>query len=396
VAGAPSSLASGELAFNEISGTLYYGAGSSGGLATSIIPIVKPDAPSDGQVYGRVNGAWGVVPVRPDAPLDGAMYGRISGAWGRAVNVAGDNMTGNLNVAGNVGFNTASGGSVNMAGNLTVGGGSSLGSANLNSTLTVAGATTLNSSLAVGTAAHLYSSLIVDGTTNLNSNLAVGGTTTLNALTVNGAANLSATNLTVGGTTTLNALTVNGTTTLNSSLAVGGNVIGDLPVTGEVFCYRFNCDTNVSCNSLNVLGAATLAALTVNNANAYKIGGGSWASVSDSRIKNIHKNYDSGLAQIEKLQPVVYSYKGNDAAPGGASPHDSVANSGKEFIGLIAQECETLLPEMVTRSAGFIDSAPVSDLRSLDAGPLLYVMLNAIKELSRRLQAAEAKLEGLA
>jgi len=325
VAGAPSSLASGELAFNEISGTLYYGAGSSGGLATSIIPIVKPDAPSDGQVYGRVNGAWGVVPVRPDAPLDGAMYGRISGAWGRAVNVAGDNMTGNLNVAGNVGFNTASGGSVNMAGNLTVGGGSSLGSANLNSTLTVAGATTLN-----------------------------------------------------------------------SSLAVGGNVIGDLPVTGEVFCYRFNCDTNVSCNSLNVLGAATLAALTVNNANAYKIGGGSWASVSDSRIKNIHKNYDSGLAQIEKLQPVVYSYKGNDAAPGGASPHDSVANSGKEFIGLIAQECETLLPEMVTRSAGFIDSAPVSDLRSLDAGPLLYVMLNAIKELSRRLQAAEAKLEGLA
>jgi hypothetical protein len=39
-AGAPSSLHNGELAFNEVDSTLYYGAGDNGsGIATNIIPI---------------------------------------------------------------------------------------------------------------------------------------------------------------------------------------------------------------------------------------------------------------------------------------------------------------------------------------------------------------------
>jgi hypothetical protein len=50
--GAPPSLAAGEIAFNEVDGTLYYGAGNNSGLATTIIPIagVRPDSPSDGQM----------------------------------------------------------------------------------------------------------------------------------------------------------------------------------------------------------------------------------------------------------------------------------------------------------------------------------------------------------
>jgi len=134
-------------------------------------------------------------------------------------------------------------------------------------------------------------------------------------------------------------------------------------------------------------------ALEVLTSNTYKVGGGPWLALSDCRIKDVHERYVGGLAQIEQLQPVVYSYKGNDASPGGVSPHAAAASSGKEFIGLVAQECEELFPEMVTRRTGFIDGAAVSDLRELDTGPLLYAMLNAIKELSRRLAVAEAKLE---
>ena len=41
-AGAPSSLAAAELAYNEQDDTLYYGKGNSGGSATSILPIGGP------------------------------------------------------------------------------------------------------------------------------------------------------------------------------------------------------------------------------------------------------------------------------------------------------------------------------------------------------------------
>ncbi|HTK02588.1 MAG TPA: hypothetical protein VL522_23375 [Bordetella sp.] len=41
-AGAPASLASAEIAFNEQDNVLYYGKGNTGGLATSILPIAGP------------------------------------------------------------------------------------------------------------------------------------------------------------------------------------------------------------------------------------------------------------------------------------------------------------------------------------------------------------------
>ena len=58
---------------------------------------------------------------------------------------------------------------------------------------------------------------------------------------------------------------------------------------------------------------------------------------------------------------MTYQYKGNDVlgAKDGASLHANVTD--KEFIGLVAQECETVMPEMVTRTPGYIDGKPVND-----------------------------------
>jgi cytoskeletal protein CcmA (bactofilin family) len=216
--------------------------------------------------------------------------------------------------------------------------------------------------------------LTVGGATNLKGNLAVAG---------NVIGNIGMTgNLTVGGSTGLNGnLAVSGSTTLQD-LSVNGYLNGNLSMRGTYVEITGNLAVDTT--------------ITLSSPNAYKAGGGPWLSGSDRRIKNVRRKYVSGLAQIEQLQPIVYSYKGNDAIPGGASPHGSVAASGKELIGLVAQECEEIFPEMVTRRSGFVDGAAVPDLRELDTGPLLYAMLNAIKELSRRLRAAEAKLEGMA
>ena len=265
-------MASGEIAFNEVDKTLYYGAGNVGGLATSLLPIVKPDAPSDGKIYGRVNGAWGQA---------------LSGTGNVAV-------TGNFSCTGSCQFNAAN------------------------------------------------------------------------------------------------------TSDFYTFYQTSGNV-GDRWINFASGYFLLYSPTKTTftfwCNSTASLDLSSAAALTLHSANAYKTGGGSWLSISDQRIKYVRKKYASGLAEIEQLQPVVYSYKGNDAIPGGISSHDRAAKSGQEFIGLVAQECENLLPEMVMKRPGFVDGAAVPDLRELDTGPLLYAMLNAIKELSQRLRAAEAKLE---
>jgi len=146
---------------------------------------------------------------------------------------------------------------------------------------------------------------------------------------------------------------------------------------------------------------------------AYKVGGGPWADSSDARIKSVTGNYDNGLDAILTLQPVKFTYKGNDtrAAPSNKSvpdpeeredksavtvpyansPHYHVALDGKEFIGLVAQDCEQAMPEIITKRAGYIDGVAVADVRDLDTGPLLFALINAVKTLAARVEELEAR-----
>lgn len=134
----------------------------------------------------------------------------------------------------------------------------------------------------------------------------------------------------------------------------------------------------------------------------YKPGGGSWAATSDERIKTVLGDYEQGLAAIKQLNPVRYRYKGNVItdrpdqevkAEGLKSPAeplpDHQAVLGREYIGLVAQHAEASMPEMVTRTSGKIDGQQVDDLRNLDSSPLIFALVNAVKELSARLEALE-------
>lgn len=148
---------------------------------------------------------------------------------------------------------------------------------------------------------------------------------------------------------------------------------------------------------------------------AAKPGGGVWADSSDARIKNVLGNYDNGLDAILSLQPVRYTFKGNDtdAVPSHAaispepppvetkdppkvpyknSPHYNAAVDGQEFIGLIAQDSEGVMPELVTQTNGYIDGQSVTDLRVLDSGPLVFALINSCKELAARVEALEAQI----
>jgi hypothetical protein len=131
---------------------------------------------------------------------------------------------------------------------------------------------------------------------------------------------------------------------------------------------------------------------------AYKVGGGPWNDSSDARIKTVTGNYASGLDAIRQLQPVTFTYKGNDTraaaegvVPYDNSPHRHVAQDSTQFIGLVAQDCEVAMPEIVTQRSAYIDGVAVTDLRDLDTGPLLFALINAVKELAGQVAELKAK-----
>ena len=124
--------------------------------------------------------------------------------------------------------------------------------------------------------------------------------------------------------------------------------------------------------------------------NAWKPGGGSWSAASDARIKTVAGDYETGLDAILALRPVRYTLKDNwRRGDEPQSAHKMAA--GQEFVGLVAQEAETAMPEMVNRIDAVVDGVPVDDLRILDMTALPLALVNAIKELADRVRTLEAQ-----
>ena len=167
----------------------------------------------------------------------------------------------------------------------------------------------------------------------------------------------------------------------------------------------------VMMNSAGASLSASATSLKSNVSFTYKPGGGAWQDSSDSRIKNVLGDYESGLDAIRGLHPVRYTFKGNDtpsapshmempgeplskdevSVPYPNSPHYIDASSGREFVGLIAQEVEAVMPGMVSQRSAFIDGVEVTDLRDLDTTNLIFTLINAVKQLSARIEALEAQ-----
>jgi hypothetical protein len=126
--------------------------------------------------------------------------------------------------------------------------------------------------------------------------------------------------------------------------------------------------------------------------NGYKPGGGSWADSSDARGKDVKGDYLHGLAEVIQLHPVIYSYKTNSGSKFmlGGDGNDGTPMAmevAKEFIGLIAQEAEMIMPELVTLTEGLVEGQPVSDFRTLEATALTFAFINSFKEVHARLRA---------
>jgi hypothetical protein len=115
--------------------------------------------------------------------------------------------------------------------------------------------------------------------------------------------------------------------------------------------------------------------LTVNG-TADKPGGGSWGTFSDRRLKDLAGNFTSGLSEVMKINPVRYRYKEKN----GMGIHDA-----DEHVGLVAQDVRKVIPEAVTRNnKGYL---------LLNNDPVIWAMLNAIKEQQKQIASLQSQLK---
>lgn len=137
--------------------------------------------------------------------------------------------------------------------------------------------------------------------------------------------------------------------------------------------------------------------LQLGNNSAAKPGTNTWSIASDRRLKtNIH-NYDEGLKELLKINPVWYTYTGEAGMP------------KETYVGVIAQDLQEIAPHMVkewtytepsanTPASSNETASPRTKGRSatylsVDNGAMTYMMINAIKEQQKQIEDLKKTVE---
>lgn len=132
-------------------------------------------------------------------------------------------------------------------------------------------------------------------------------------------------------------------------------------------------------NGLDFYTAGTRRMWIENGGKIYRQNdGASFDQLSDERLKDIAGTYERGLDAILAIMPIRYHYKTKN--PLGLDP--KIAR-----IGVTAQSLARAVPEAVSKSeSGYL---------SIQTDPLLWTMVNAIKEQHRDVTHVEAEMETL-
>ena len=149
-----------------------------------------------------------------------------------------------------------------------------------------------------------------------------------------------------------------------------------------------NVTTVLATNNGNVgIGTDTPTHLLSVNGNASKVGGGSWATFSDERVKENIRSYGKGLAEILKINPIIFNYNAKSGYTGEFLK--------KDYVGITAQEIAKILPETVTEFDDSNGPSGFADKRQFDSSEILWTVINAIQEQQAQLKAKEKAIEDL-
>jgi len=165
------------------------------------------------------------------------------------------------------------------------------------------------------------------------------------------------------------------------------NAAGGQPISirqnGAAIRLGISAAGNVVVGSEADLPGASTAVLQVAG-EAFKLTPGQnvWQVPSDARLKEDVRDLDVGLAQLRQVRPVRFRCNGRAGTP-----------AGRAGVGVIGQEIEKILPELIRRVPGDVVGEPdLKDLLIYDGSALTYVLVNAVKELAGKVEQLEQAL----
>ena len=105
---------------------------------------------------------------------------------------------------------------------------------------------------------------------------------------------------------------------------------------------------------------------------------GAWTVISDRamKVEESIKPYTRGLEAILRLNPVEFRYIAG-------SPFAEADKPSRQLFGLLADEVEPIVPEIVGSTTATVAGKEQS-VDTLEPGNLIYALINAVKELSAR------------
>ena len=172
-----------------------------------------------------------------------------------------------------------------------------------------------------------------------------------------------------------------------TSISVNGNVnIGSvLPGQGRTMAI-----TNITTGgagspaltlSGDTSGTPTATPTLVVNGGAQKTNGGLWGGTSDKRVKKEIHPFSEGLQKLLLFDPVIYKFNGKAGT----------IDNGIDYIGLIAQDVKKIMPELVISQSKKLnaDDTKEEEILTHDLSPLIFMFINAIKELNARVEKLE-------
>jgi hypothetical protein len=159
----------------------------------------------------------------------------------------------------------------------------------------------------------------------------------------------------------------------DNTTLVGGNLLvgtTSSPTGGAVSTWQNSGSTRWS---MGPNGGSAFVVFNTSNVGCYVVDGQTgWTGTSDGTLKNVIAPITNGLALISELKPTTYSWKADE--------------ENKPYAGLIAQEVQTVLPNLVNDANGTL---------GVNYTGVIPYLISAIQEQQATITALTARITAL-
>ena len=176
-------------------------------------------------------------------------------------------------------------------------------------------------------------------------------------------------------------------TTGHSNVFLGVGAGQDQISTGQDQCFIARSNDAAGNATVWLYGGTSGQCIQGNNSS-------SWTTTSDRRLKKDITNNTVGLDAIDQLRVTNFKYRTEDEIdmsefPLAEHPNQVVLGKGDEGVhtGVIAQEIEEIIPECIKVSE--------RGAKTVSTDPILWALVNAVKELSAKNTALETRVAAL-